>query len=151
MEGHLIIIQVPKSFADLLPKWKDVSHIAMAIQLGSSVLPSLSKKSRNSKARCASVPEWKLRDAYKKNVVRMYDNYSQTYDSGSWHLEIGTELTQGCGMKHGDSVLDMCAGTGISTLIAADQVGANGNVVGVDFSQKMLDKAEEKIKMMRSE
>lgn len=99
--------------------------------------------------RASAVPEFKTQKEYKERVAKMYDLYSETYDGGTWHDEIGGRLISGCGMKEGDAVLDMCAGTGISSLIAAKEVGEKGRVVGVDFAEKMLDVAREKMKGVR--
>lgn len=41
----------------------------------------------------------------------------------------------------GAIVLDLGCGAGLDSLIAARRVGLNGKVVGVDFSQAMLDRA----------
>lgn len=44
----------------------------------------------------------------------------------------------------GDSVLDVCCGTGDLALELAGRVGQGGHVVGCDFSEPMLDLAREK-------
>jgi demethylmenaquinone methyltransferase/2-methoxy-6-polyprenyl-1,4-benzoquinol methylase len=44
----------------------------------------------------------------------------------------------------GDKALDLCTGTGSVAIELAKQVGENGLVVGLDFSQGMLMKAKEK-------
>jgi SAM-dependent methyltransferase len=41
----------------------------------------------------------------------------------------------------GSSVLDLGCGAGLDSLIAAHRVGPNGKVMGVDFSEAMLDRA----------
>ncbi len=48
------------------------------------------------------------------------------------------------GVSQGDSVLDLCCGTGDLTLEAARRVGSRGQVVGLDFVQSMLDLAARK-------
>ena len=62
----------------------------------------------------------------------------------------GSVVTFGCGnpvalagMKHGETVLDLGSGAGLDCFLAAEQVGETGAVIGVDFTQEMLDKAEE--------
>lgn len=40
----------------------------------------------------------------------------------------------------GLEVLDVCCGTGMVALDAAQAVGASGRVVGLDITQRMLDK-----------
>ena len=58
----------------------------------------------------------------------------------------------GCGnplsyvdVKDGDTVLDLGSGAGIDILLAADRVGPNGLVIGVDMTDEMIDKANENI------
>eukprot|EP00897_Mesotaenium_endlicherianum_P005963 jgi/Mesen1/5395/ME000268S04589 len=41
-------------------------------------------------------------------------------------------------VKRGDSVLDICCGSGDLSLIAAEKVGQQGKVVGLDFSSEQL-------------
>ena len=43
----------------------------------------------------------------------------------------------------GATVLDLGCGGGLDSLIAAQRVGVGGRVIGVDFSQSMLDQADE--------
>ncbi|MFP6708759.1 MAG: methyltransferase domain-containing protein [Alphaproteobacteria bacterium] len=43
------------------------------------------------------------------------------------------------GLSAGQRVLDFACGTGIVARLAAQQLGADGQVVGVDFNQAMLD------------
>jgi demethylmenaquinone methyltransferase/2-methoxy-6-polyprenyl-1,4-benzoquinol methylase len=47
-------------------------------------------------------------------------------------------------LSPGDSVLDVCCGTGDLTFELASRVSPGGNVVGCDFSEPMLDLAREK-------
>lgn len=54
----------------------------------------------------------------------------------------------GCGnptaiaeMKLGEAVLDLGSGAGIDAFLAANKVGHNGSVIGVDMTKKMIDKA----------
>ncbi|MBI5748641.1 MAG: methyltransferase domain-containing protein [Nitrospinae bacterium] len=49
-------------------------------------------------------------------------------------------------IQSGDKVLDAACGTGTSALIMAEMVGANGEVVGIDLSPKMIEIAKSKIK-----
>src|SRR6476646_2024184 len=41
--------------------------------------------------------------------------------------------------KPGERVLDIATGTGIAAFMAAERVGAGGEVVATDLSQKMVD------------
>ncbi|MEA3281121.1 MAG: class I SAM-dependent methyltransferase [Euryarchaeota archaeon] len=47
-------------------------------------------------------------------------------------------------LKHGQKVLDVCCGTGTLCAMIAEVVGGDGEVVGVDLSENMLKKAENK-------
>jgi len=62
----------------------------------------------------------------------------------------GADLGLGCGnplsfanLRPGETVVDLGSGAGIDCFIAADAVGANGQVIGVDMTPDMLFKARE--------
>ena len=59
-------------------------------------------------------------------------------------------VTFGCGnpvalasLRPGETVLDLGSGAGLDCFLAAQQVGGGGSVIGVDFTQEMIDRAEE--------
>jgi len=59
----------------------------------------------------------------------------------------------GCGnptaladLKEGEVVLDLGAGAGIDVFLAANKVGANGYVIGVDMTEEMVEKANKTAK-----
>lgn len=61
--------------------------------------------------------------------------------------------TFGCGnplayseVREGDVVLDLGPGAGLDLLIAARKVGPSGQIIGVDMTEEMINKAEENIK-----
>jgi SAM-dependent methyltransferase len=45
------------------------------------------------------------------------------------------------GLKQGEVVLDLGSGGGIDVFLAADKVGSEGRVIGVDMTDEMLEKA----------
>lgn len=62
-------------------------------------------------------------------------------------------LGLGCGnptalgtIKNGDVVLDLGSGAGFDVFLAAKKVGNNGKVIGIDFSEEMIKKAENNAK-----
>ncbi|MCP4895806.1 MAG: arsenite methyltransferase [bacterium] len=63
-------------------------------------------------------------------------------------LPEGTNLGLGCGapleildLQKGESVLDLGSGAGVDVLVAARQVGAQGQAIGVDMTPEMVQKA----------
>lgn len=50
-------------------------------------------------------------------------------------------------LKNGDKVLVFCCGTGLDFSHILKKVGAEGKIVGVDFSSEMLNSAKDKIKI----
>ena len=46
-------------------------------------------------------------------------------------------------LKEGETVLDLGSGAGFDCFLAADKVGRNGRVIGVDMTPEMLDRARE--------
>ncbi|GAB4332138.1 MAG: arsenite methyltransferase [Candidatus Abyssubacteria bacterium] len=62
----------------------------------------------------------------------------------------GANLGLGCGnpvalasLKEGETVLDLGSGAGFDCFLAANRVGPNGRVIGVDMTPEMLEKARE--------
>ena len=60
----------------------------------------------------------------------------------------GANLGLGCGnpvalasLKEGEIVLDLGSGAGFDCFLAADKVGKNGRVIGVDMTHEMIEKA----------
>jgi arsenite methyltransferase len=62
----------------------------------------------------------------------------------------GANLGLGCGnpvalasLSRGETVLDLGSGGGFDCFLAANRVGKNGKVIGVDMTPEMIDKARE--------
>lgn len=62
----------------------------------------------------------------------------------------GANLGLGCGtplagvtIKKGDTVVDLGAGGGLDCFLAANRVGPNGRVIGIDMTPEMVSKARE--------
>ena len=65
----------------------------------------------------------------------------------------GSNLGLGCGnpiamasLAKGEAVLDLGSGAGFDCFLAADKVGPEGKVIGVDMTPEMLEKARENAK-----
>lgn len=77
-------------------------------------------------------------------VRRMFDDIAPRYDLVNDALSVGTHrswrvfATRCAALGVGDSVLDVCSGTGVWTPLLRKAVGPQGRVVGVDFSGGML-------------
>src|SRR3972149_9853511 len=64
-----------------------------------------------------------------------------------------SNLGLGCGnpvalasLREGETVLDLGSGAGFDCFLAANKVGKNGKVIGVDMTPEMIEKARENIK-----
>ena len=65
----------------------------------------------------------------------------------------GANLGLGCGnpvalasLKEGEIVLDLGSGGGFDCFLAANKVGKNGKVIGVDMTPEMVEKARENVR-----
>lgn len=63
-------------------------------------------------------------------------------------VPVGANLGLGCGdpvaiasLKEGETVLDLGSGAGFDCFLAANKVGRNGKVIGVDMTPEMVEKA----------
>ncbi|HEU5476805.1 MAG TPA: bifunctional demethylmenaquinone methyltransferase/2-methoxy-6-polyprenyl-1,4-benzoquinol methylase UbiE [Gaiellaceae bacterium] len=80
-------------------------------------------------------------------VRRMFDRIAPVYDAMNRVMTAGLDqrwrrATVRAAVRTGDRVLDACCGTG-DLALAARAAGA-GDVVGIDFSERMLDRARRK-------
>jgi demethylmenaquinone methyltransferase/2-methoxy-6-polyprenyl-1,4-benzoquinol methylase len=79
-------------------------------------------------------------------VRRMFDRIAPVYDAMNRTMTAGLDrrwrrLTAEAVVRRGDRVLDACCGTGDLAVAAAR---AGGNVTGLDFSDRMLERARRK-------
>lgn len=76
-------------------------------------------------------------------VARHYDALNSVMSAGLHHRwrERAAERVE---LEPGDSVLDVCCGTGDFALELSKRVLPGGHVIGCDFSEPMLDLAREK-------
>ena len=80
----------------------------------------------------------------------MFDRIAGVYDLMNTAMTAGlhhgwrTRAADRAELPEGDSALDLCCGTGDLALELRARVGASGRVVGADFSERMLELANEK-------
>ncbi|TLD28610.1 hypothetical protein PspLS_04262 [Pyricularia sp. CBS 133598] len=78
---------------------------------------------------------------------RMYTARAKGYED-SWHPDLSRRITAFAEFKPGDRVLVLACGTGLEVFLAADAVGPSGEVVGVDITDAMLDRARAKLQAL---
>jgi demethylmenaquinone methyltransferase/2-methoxy-6-polyprenyl-1,4-benzoquinol methylase len=87
---------------------------------------------------------------FAEQVQAMFDRIAGRYDllnslmTAGLHHVWRERAADRAGVSAGDSVLDVCCGTGDLSLELARRVSPGGSVVGCDFSEQMLDLAREK-------
>ena len=87
----------------------------------------------------------------KAKAAATYDTAADHFDDeplGFWK-RIGERTVDRLALSAGANVLDVGCGTGASALPAAQLVGPNGFVMGVDLSARLLDRARIKAAMHR--
>lgn len=83
-------------------------------------------------------------DKYKQQLADIYSQRSQKYDRSKWHSQITHRLVEVAQIKSGNKVLDIATGTGHVAIEVAQIVGDSGQVIGIDISTGMLEKAKRK-------
>jgi ubiquinone/menaquinone biosynthesis C-methylase UbiE len=83
----------------------------------------------------------------KAKVIAVYDAAAATYNlvGPSFFLYFGRRLARGVGIAPGAKVLDVATGTGAVLVPAAELVGDEGRVVGIDISPLMISRARTEI------
>lgn len=82
----------------------------------------------------------KIEEIYAGKVAKKYDLSSAPFFARFKKLAFDDSS-----LKSGDRVLVFCCGTGLDFPHIVEKIGAGGEIVGVDFSSVMLNKAKEKI------
>jgi ubiquinone/menaquinone biosynthesis C-methylase UbiE len=84
-----------------------------------------------------------------------YDLFSKIYDfiirlhSRDRAGSLRRFIVEKANLSEGDKALDLCTGTGSVAIELTKKVGEMGLVIGLDFSQGMLEKAKEKTRNSR--
>lgn len=89
-----------------------------------------------------------------ERVHRVFENISDKYDrmnsiiSFKRHKAWRQDTIRRMNVNKGAKALDVCTGTGDFAINLAHEVGYDGHVIGLDFSENMLKVAREKTKHM---
>ncbi|TCP59348.1 demethylmenaquinone methyltransferase/2-methoxy-6-polyprenyl-1,4-benzoquinol methylase [Tumebacillus sp. BK434] len=79
-----------------------------------------------------------------ERIAKRYDLMNSVLSAG-FHKRWRKITMKRMNIQPGQSAIDVCAGTGDWTVALAEQIGAEGKVVGLDFSQEMLKYSYPKI------
>lgn len=84
----------------------------------------------------------------RKKAATTYNAASDYYDhpANTFWGRYGRRTVERLGLATGEHVLDVCCGSGASAIPAAEIVGADGAVVGVDLAENLLELARAKAK-----
>lgn len=88
-------------------------------------------------------------DEHKQKIIAAFDMASEGYDCSGlrFFVESASWLIKNMKLTGGENLLDIATGTGNVAIIAAQEL-KNGNVTGIDLSEKMLQKARNKTREM---
>jgi ubiquinone/menaquinone biosynthesis C-methylase UbiE len=84
-------------------------------------------------------------DEYKQQIADLYSGRSAGYDNGAWHPRIAHRLVELADIQPGQKVLDLATGTGMVAIEAAQIVGEEGYVIGIDIATGMVELARQKV------
>jgi ubiquinone/menaquinone biosynthesis C-methylase UbiE len=85
-------------------------------------------------------------DEFKQQIADLYSQRSNTYDKGDFHPKLAHHLIEYARIERGQKILDIATGTGLVAIEAAQMVGPESQVVGVDISTGLLEQAKRKVK-----
>ena len=86
-----------------------------------------------------------------ERVQAMFDRIARPYDAINRVMTVGLDVrwrrlaAEATGVGVGASVLDCCCGTADLTIELAKRVGPSGEVIGLDFAERMLERGRAKI------
>ena len=80
--------------------------------------------------------------------MKWYDVIAPIYDGlfRDRYLEYRSAAVKALQLQPGQNVLDIGCGTGLNFDLVRNEIGSRGTLIGVDFSDKMLDRALNKVK-----
>jgi len=81
----------------------------------------------------------------KARLAEHFNAVSSTYDGLKFLSVTARRFTDLANLSAGMRVLDVATGTGVIPLLAANQIGASGKIIGMDISEEMIAVARRKI------
>ncbi len=81
----------------------------------------------------------------KGRLKEVFKAIAPTYDALPFLQDTARRLIELANLSAGARVLDVATGTGIIPLLAAERIGANGKIIGIDISEEMLAVARQKL------
>jgi ubiquinone/menaquinone biosynthesis C-methylase UbiE len=81
-----------------------------------------------------------MTDDLKQRTTAAYNAAADLYDdpANSFWERVGRRTVQRLSLRPGERILDVCCGSGASAIPAAEVVGPEGSVVGVDLAERLL-------------
>lgn len=83
-------------------------------------------------------------DNYKQQLLADFNNRTN-YDNSRFKISIANRLVEFANLQTGQKILDIATGTGIVAFNAAEKIGSEGKVIGIDISTGMLNNAKQKL------
>ncbi len=85
-------------------------------------------------------------DDVKAKAAAAYNAAADFYDdaANSFWERFGCRTIERLHLQHGARILDVCCGSGASAIPAAEKVGPEGFVLGIDLAEKLLELARMK-------
>jgi ubiquinone/menaquinone biosynthesis C-methylase UbiE len=91
-------------------------------------------------------PQERLIETYRKKA-KHYDVTSRLYPAPGYPQRAQRlQAVRALGLRPGDTVVDMACGTGLNFRLLERVVGPRGRIVGVDLTDAMLARAQDRIK-----
>jgi len=93
-------------------------------------------------------------DSTREHLIETYRKKAKHYDVTCWLYPVPgypqrtqrIRAVQALGLRMGDTVIDMACGTGLNFPLLQKAVGPGGRIVGVDLTDAMLARAQDRIK-----
>jgi ubiquinone/menaquinone biosynthesis C-methylase UbiE len=92
-------------------------------------------------------------DAARERLIETYRKKAKHYDVTSWlypapgypHRAQRRRAVRALGLQAGDSVIDLCCGTGLNFPLIQAVIGPKGRITGVDLTDAMLAQAQDRV------